>query len=261
LISFSFIPGAFAFAITPPPPPPSFLKASQSLASDVSVLAEDIAGLRTKLTHQDAEIAQLREGLFTRTEELAGTVEQSVASERREVQAVLDTVRSSMRKQNEQNQQVLSSLHSSQQRLASQISDVDDRQSQKTREVEVRPDILGNSTTSTNIFTHSTVRLLSPLSLPFSFRVRVVLCCVVLCCVILFWFFTFQIQLLRPLSIFTTTLQRTISKVDSSLKMKSEEMTRGLEDSINALKRHLDANDQAVRLVTDMINPITRGAA
>jgi len=152
------------------------------LASDVSVLAEDIAGLRTKLTHQDAEIAQLREGLFTRTEELAGTVEQSVASERREVQAVLDTVRSSMRKQNEQNQQVLSSLHSSQQRLASQISDVDDRQSQKTREVEVRPDILGNSTTSTNIFTHSTV--LSPLSLPFSFRVRVVLCCVVLCCVV-----------------------------------------------------------------------------
>jgi len=38
--------------------------------------------------------------------------------------------------------------------------------------------------------------------------------------------------------------------------MKTEEMARGLEDHVGSIKRHLDANDQALRLVTDMINPI-----
>lgn len=36
-------------------------------------------------------------------------------------------------------------------------------------------------------------------------------------------------------------------------------MSRGLEDHVSSIKRHLDANDQAVKLVTDMMTNTLAG--
>jgi len=50
-------------------------------------------------------------------------------------------------------------------------------------------------------------------------------------------------------------LEQNVAKLDSSLNLKTQEMSRGLSDHVSSIKRHLDANDQAVRLVTDMMHP------
>ena len=61
-------------------------RSSQALASDVAVLAEDVAGLRTKIGNQDAEMLELRETLAGKIDNVAVNVTRSVEAERREVQ-------------------------------------------------------------------------------------------------------------------------------------------------------------------------------
>jgi len=59
---------------------------TRALASDVAVLSEDISGLRSKLGHQDAEVADLRETLARKVDDVASNVTGSVEAERKEVQ-------------------------------------------------------------------------------------------------------------------------------------------------------------------------------
>ena len=60
-------------------------RGSMALASDVATLAEDIAGIRTKIDHQDSEIALLREGVGSKVENVAVNVQRAVEAERKEV--------------------------------------------------------------------------------------------------------------------------------------------------------------------------------
>ena len=164
------------------------VRSSQALASDVSVLAEDVAGLRTKIGNQDAEMLELREALAGKIDNVAVNVTRSVEAERREVQQVLDSVKDAMRRQNEQNQHVMQTLHSGQQRLASQVSDNMQVQGDKHR-----------------------------------------------------------------------FLEQAVGKLESAFNLKTSEMARGLDDHVKTIKRHLDANDQAVRMVTDMMTSSLAG--
>lgn len=111
-------------------------RGSMALASDVAMLAEDIAGIRTKVDHQDSEIASLRETVGSKVENVAVNVQRAVEAERKEVQAVLAAVKTAMKKQNQQNQQVLQTLHSGQQRISAQMTDQIQVQGDKHRHIE-----------------------------------------------------------------------------------------------------------------------------
>ncbi len=157
-------------------------RSSRALAGDVAVLAEDVAGLRTKMGHQDAELERMRGDLKTKIEDVAVNVNRSVDAQRGEVQAVLTSVKGAMKRQSEQQSSLITSLHNGQQRLSSQITD--------------------NLQT-----TGSKIRFLEQL----------------------------------------------VAKLESGVALKTGEMSRALEDHVSSIKRHLDANDQSVRMVTDFV--------
>ena len=48
-------------------------------------------------------------------------------------------------------------------------------------------------------------------------------------------------------------IEAVVNKLESAFNLKTQEMSRGLEDHVASIKRHLDANDQAVKLVTEMM--------
>mmetsp|Transcript_20260 Transcript_20260/g.37815 ORF Transcript_20260/g.37815 Transcript_20260/m.37815 type:complete len:419 (+) Transcript_20260:168-1424(+) len=54
-------------------------------------------------------------------------------------------------------------------------------------------------------------------------------------------------------------VEAVVNKLESAFNLKTQEMSRGLEDHVSSIKRHLDANDQAVRLVTDMMTSSMAG--
>ena len=54
-------------------------------------------------------------------------------------------------------------------------------------------------------------------------------------------------------------IEAVVNKLESAFNLKTQEMSRGLEDHVSSIKRHLDANDQAVRLVTDMMSSSMAG--
>jgi chromosome segregation ATPase len=161
---------------------------SRALASDIAVLAEDISSIRSKMGHQDSEIAALRETVAVKIQDVAKNVTGSVEAERKEVQAVLASVKSAMARNSEQNQSVMQSLHAGQQRLQGQISDLAQTSSDKFRHVETA-----------------------------------------------------------------------VTTLESGFGLKTNELGRAIEDHVGNLKRHLDANDQAVRLVTDMMSSALGG--
>ena len=54
-------------------------------------------------------------------------------------------------------------------------------------------------------------------------------------------------------------LEQAICKVESSLNLKTSEMSRGLKDHVQSIKRQLDANDHAVRMVTELMQTTLAG--
>ena len=166
------------------------VRSSRALASDVNVLAEDIAGLRSRITHQDSELSQTRENIAGRVEAVAASVTRAVDAERKEVQTVLESVKVGMSRQDDHTTHVMGTLHTGQQRLQAQFSETMQNQAEKNRAME-----------------------------------------------------------------------HLVQKLDTNLTLKTSEMSRGLEDHVNSIKRHLDANDQSVKLVTDMLSGQLRSQA
>ena len=48
-------------------------------------------------------------------------------------------------------------------------------------------------------------------------------------------------------------VEQNLAKLDSRVNLNTVEMNRCMDDHISSIKRHLSSNDQAVRLVTDMM--------
>jgi len=48
-------------------------------------------------------------------------------------------------------------------------------------------------------------------------------------------------------------LDAAVGKIESAFGLKTNELGRCIEEQVGGLKRHVEANDQAVRLVTDMM--------